>query len=368
MNVRRLGTADAVLLLTGRFLRELGRERAVLVAVFALPVFFFLITALAYPRDPRPRTWTLAIDASLAAEPGLEAALREARHDDGRPAFSLRLHGAGEPVPEKTDLAVRPGPRGPIYVGDALSIDHIAAVNRFCEVRASLAGAAPRLVRRPAPYRTPGNDFEAYSPGMMVFAVLLLIPQTAMLVGREVRRGTMQRLRLTRLTAAGYLGGVAASQSAYAVCLGLVLLVLSVLFGFRFGGDPVTTAALTMTCLVLLGLSAVALGLVLSPFVKSDSSALNVGAVFTMLQVFLSGAFFPMPQPTVLQIGGVGETGSLTIGAYDAFPATHAMRALQLAMTGGGEGAAAPMALVLVLSLAWFAAAVVIFQRRVLRG
>ena len=155
-----------------------------------------------------------------------------------------------------------------------------------------------KLAEKPLPLTGAASDFELYAPGMIVFAILLLIPQTAMLVGREVREGTMTRLRLSRLGAAEWLGGLTLSQMIVAVGQVLLTFAAAAVFGFRCRGSLLLAVGIGL----MLGLSAVGMGLVVGRFSRSDSDAINVGSVFTMLQVFLSGSFFAMPGSTLLRM------------------------------------------------------------------
>jgi hypothetical protein len=54
----------------------------------------------------------------------------------------------------------------------------------------------------------------------------------------------------------------------------------------------------------LTALSAVGGGLIVGCFVQNDSQAVNLGASVTMLQVFVSGSFFPMPASPLFHLFG----------------------------------------------------------------
>lgn len=351
-----------------RFLVELARDPALVALTALLPVFFFFLAVVGYSSAPRPGTWIVAVEPAVsAALPGLDAALLAARHPDGRPAFRPAAQG------ERVDLSLAMGAGGNVATeGDALSVDYAAASNRLEEILDGVderrsAALAVKLVSGNVGFRNPRSDFEAYLPGMMVFAILLLIPQTAVLVGREVRKGTMERLRLAALKPSAYLGGIALSQSLCALALGLLLVGLALAFGYPFGPSPAVAVLEALATLVLLGLSSIALGLVLGAFVRTDSSALNIGSTFSMIAVFLSGSFFAMPSPALFAIGQPGQAGHVAVGLWDLIPATHALKALQRAMLDSGAGMGAPLIAMCALSIACFAAAVAFFRRRTFR-
>jgi len=370
-------SARAASLNAGRVLTELIRDPAMLGMEMLLPVFFLFLTVVGYSRESLPRTWIVEAESSaLAARPGLEEAMRAARHSDGRPAFELEAARDGDgpgaaAASRRAALVLRQGSDGSLVLeGDAMSKDYVAASNRIEELLDDLeperAGGL-RLVSAAPAFRSPASDFEAFVPGMMVFAVLLLIPQTALIVGRDSRRGALDRLSGAGMGAAAYVGGVALSQAAFALAQGVVLVALSLAIGYPFGPAPLAAAAGSLAILVLLGLGSVAQGLVVGAFAKSDSSAINVGSVVAMMQVFISGSFFSMPAPVVASIGHPGLASYAAIRAYDFVPATHAVDALRRAMLDGGSGAAGPVAAMTVLTLAYFAASAAFFRRRFMR-
>ncbi len=372
MSAARRG-APAALLNALRILVELARDPAMLGMEILLPVFFMFLTLIGYSREPRPLTWVIAVETQvLEARPGLEAAMRSARHADGRPAFELRAAETAAGAGGRVALVLRQGADGSLVLeGDAMSKDYIAASNVVEEILDGLYPAragSPRILSAPPSFRSASSDFEAFVPGMMVFAILLIIPQTALIIGRETRRGTLDRLSGTGMGAASYLGGVALSQSAFALAQGLILISLSYAVGYPFGAAPIAAAAGSLAILVLLGLGSVAQGLVVGALVKSDSSAINLGSAVAMIEVFISGSFFAMPSPIVAAFGHPGQGSYAAIRAYDFFPASQAVDALRRAMLDGGRGLAVPVAAMAALSLLYFAAATIFFGRRYIRA
>ena len=71
---------------------------------------------------------------------------------------------------------------------------------------------AVRIVEEPIFALGPRTEFDLYAPGIILFGLLMIIPQTAMLVAREIRWDTLPRLRLTRIRAWDLLGGISIAQ------------------------------------------------------------------------------------------------------------------------------------------------------------
>jgi ABC-type multidrug transport system permease subunit len=369
------------LLHAARFLREIVRDLPVLALCVLTPLFFLGLTAVGYGRDPMPPAWPIACEeAALSSHAGLEAALRSARHPDGRRAFALRLAANAAEAESNSEgkapvLVLLSGKEGALELrGDALSADFMGAADAVeealdCLAASNLAASRearpdpPRLRASEPPYRESESDFERYMPGMMVFAVLLLIPQTAVVLSREIRRGGLKRLRLAGIGSPSYLGGVAISQGACALALGLILVAAAAAVGYSLGDSPFLAAAEAFGVLVALGLGSIAQGLLVGSFAKSDSAAINLGSCLTMLEVFLSGSFFALPAPAVFASGTPGSPGYFSIGAFDLFPATHSLRALHRVFLEDGRGALPPVIATLALGLAFFMIAAAVFSR-----
>jgi ABC-2 type transport system permease protein len=333
------------LLLARKFLIEIIREPQLLLLELLIPLFMLGLTYIGYSRSPRLPTHTVltysqnARAAEVAAP--LLANLESKEYVDGRLAFQL------EPVVDldqaETQLkageasllvlfSVTPGDMLQVNLrGDATSRAFIAASTLLeLEIQPFLDREAgiPELVKfnqKPLETISPATDFDSYAPGMIVFAILLLIPQTAMLVGRELRWGTLRRLRLTSVRTWELLVGVTLAQMVIAIGQITIVFLAALALGFRNQGSIVATIGIGL----LISLSSISLGLVVAGFCRNDSEALNIGSTVTMLQVFLSGAFFAMPPLTVFSLAGY------EIGAFDFLPATHAMLILQQLLNGG---------------------------------
>ena len=359
------------LLVARKMLLELVREWQLLLLVLAIPVAFLWITELGYG-SPMLVTHPLLVaggerseDRALLAEIGAEV------YADGRPVFDI------EPAPEPAAaeealkaqeatalLTITPG-QAAVLKGDALSINFYRAgiiLEEILDRRADRLAGRPEIVRledRPLAGGGPRSLFDLYAPGMIVFALLLTIPQVAMLVARESRWHTLHRLRLTPLRAWELLGGISLAQTAIGVVLVALVLGSALALGFQNQGSFWLALAIGLA----INLSAIGWGLIVGCFVENDGQAINVGSTATMLQVFLSGSFYQMPSPTLFTLGGH------SIELFDVFPATHGFLALQqtLCYGAGWRDVAFRLAATLLLSLLTLALGVVLFGRLKMR-
>lgn len=358
------------LLVARKSLLEILREPQLPGLVILLPVIFVVISAFTYNYPILSTYRVQVIDPDPSGGPLVEE-LRAGRYADGRPVFEITTaedREAAETALKKHSaaalLVVSPAESGALDVtirGDALYMPFYRA---SLVIENTVDAYNDRATGRPEVLRVaeesvfaggPRSDFELYTPGMMMFALMLLIPQTAMLVSREIRWGTLRRLRLTSMSAWDLLAGIGLSQMVVAVVQVLVTFVTALAFGFQSRGSLLTA--------VLVGLgvsfSSVGLGLVVACFVENDSQATNVGSSVSMLQVLLSGSFYRLPPLTVFTVAGH------QIDLFDVFPATHGLSALQqvLAYGAGLKDIGFRFGVMLVLSLVYLAVGVFIFGR-----
>jgi len=203
------------------------------------------------------------------------------------------------------------------------------------------------------------TEFEIYVPGLLIIAATMLIFKAAMSVTREVEAGTLRRLRLTRMTALDFLGGVSAVQVLVGVASVLTTFLTAWALGFRSQGPLwVAIAVGAVTSLAVVGV-----GLLIACFSRTTNEAFIIGNFPLILLMFFSGAVFPLPRVPLFTAGG------RVIGLYDFLPTTPAVDALNkvLTMGAGLRDVAYELSALLILSLLYFAAGVFLFKRRHLR-
>jgi ABC-2 type transport system permease protein len=355
------------LLVARKSLLEMAREWHLLGLVVLLPLAFLGITAFGYSSPLLVTHPVLAVSPNPQDAPLIEE-LRALRYADGRPMFDITQttdrDAAETALKEQTATALitvagdgsRVTLRGDPLYGRFYRASTIleSAISRYAD---RLAGRPEivQIVEEPLGAASPQSEFDVYAPGMMIFALLLIIPQTAMLVAREMRWGTLRRLRLACLRAWELLAGVSVAQMVIAVIQVVVILVAAGALGFHSQGS----LWLAIVVGLIVSFSAVGMGLVVACFVENDSQAINVGSTVTMLQVFLSGSFFQLPPLTVFTLAGH------QIDLFDVFPATHGFLALQQVLSYGAglREVSFRLGMALALSVLYFGVGVAVFQR-----
>jgi ABC-2 type transport system permease protein len=203
------------------------------------------------------------------------------------------------------------------------------------------------------------TEFEAYVPGLLIVAIVMVLFTAAMSVAREVEGGTLRRLQLTRMTSFDFLAGVSAVQVLVAVAGLLFTFGVAWALGFRSEG-PLWAAILVgaATSLAVIGV-----GLVVACFARTVTRAFLVANLPFILLMFFSGSIFPMGKVALFEVAGH------TVGLWDILPPTHAVVALNKILSlGAGFGDVLwELGWLLGLSAIYFGAGVWLFRRTHLR-
>jgi len=360
-----------ILMIARKSLLEIGREVQLLALTVALPLVFLVITVLTY-NNPLLTTHPVWVVDASGAGADLIAALETQTYAAGKPVFDITLtddRGAADQKLKAGEISalveIRNDPNASLpavtIYGDALSGRFYKASTilenaiRAHSDRITGRASVLKVTMQPLSAAAPQTEFDLYAPGMIVFGLLMIIPQTAMLVSREVRWKTLDRLRLTPLSAFDLLAGVSLAQMVVAAAQVVIVTLAAVWMGFNNQGS----LGLAILVGLAVSFSAIGQGLLVACFAADDSQAANVGSTFAMLQVFLSGSFWLLPPLTVFTLWGH------QIDVFDIFPATHGFRALQQVLTYGDglREIGFRLGATLALSLVYFGVGVAVFQR-----
>ncbi len=366
------------LLVARKSLIEVLRELQLLALELLLPLTFMVMIAASY-NTPLQATYPILVNEPTSNQTGLVDAWKSTKYNNGRPIFAI----SDVKDPQTAEAALKDksaailvtivegsGPPDIKMRGDAINMQYYRAsaiLNNLTRQYFDQQSGRPELFKlteqnlntpTASAVKTggPQTTFDQYAPGMIVFAILMLIPQTAMLVSREIRWKTLRRLRLTRITAFDLLAGVSLSQLVVAFFQVIVIFMAAKWMGFHNQGSIWLTLLVGLT----ISISAIGMGLLVACFVENDSQAANVGATVSMLQVFLSGSFYQLPPLTVFTLAGH------PMDVFDIFPATHGFMALQQVLTFGNNlpQIAFRLGAALLLSMIYFVVGVLIFQKR----
>jgi len=202
----------------------------------------------------------------------------------------------------------------------------------------------------------PLSDFDLYVPALLVLAIIMVLFTAAASLIKEVDKGTITRLRISRLTTAEFLGAVSLNQ----LLIGLAALGLTYLsaisIGYR-GAGSVWVFLLTGAVSIL---SVVAISLIVAGWMKTIYELLTVGVFPFFVLMFFSESMFPLPRLALVHFG------SRALYVNDILPTALTVKAFNKILNFGAGLAdvAFELAAMTVLTAAYFAAGVWLFRRR----
>jgi len=174
-----------------------------------------------------------------------------------------------------------------------------------------------------------GGSFSIFyflAPGIIVFAILLLAIGVAITIAREIEKGTLERLKISKMTSFDLLFGIMLSWTIIAIIQIIIMFSVAIAMGLNWHGG-ITSLMLGGGIALLSAISSIALGLLLASFVKTETQALYLGILIAVPLSFIVGAFFPLPRIVI------GNFLGKTFQVYDFLPWRHAVNALRAVIT-----------------------------------
>ena len=137
-------------------------------------------------------------------------------------------------------------------------------------------------------------------PGILIVSLIMLMFTASIAFVSEVENKTILRLKLSKLSAFEFLGGITVVQLIVGIFSVILTLMTALLLGFQYAGSLFTmilVAALT-------SLSLIAFSLIIAAITKSAAEVLVVGNFPMFLFMFFTGAAFPLKGNAMFNIAG----------------------------------------------------------------
>ena len=360
-----------MLLIAKKYTLEILREWQLILLVLLLPVIFLLITYFTYPGNII-QTYDIYIQG---AQPDsyivnqISKELKSINHANGLNMYNVHQDFLPDSeissMIEEGEIALAilidesTSPITITVLGDPLSNSYYQAVNSLQFGDSNQAKIIATKIK-PLYKSGPIRYFEQYAPGMIVFAIMLLTLQTALLITREIKTGSIKRYKLSGIGSTSIVLGIALAQFVIVVLQILVISILCLILGFKINGS----IPLGILNIIILAFAAIGQGIIVGCFLENESQAATIGAIVPMVQVFVSGAFFEMPAIRIFSLG------SHTFNLFDIFPATESMQlfGLTLSYNAPATAIAYPFILLLIITIFTYIIAAVIFQKQLLHN
>lgn len=365
-------------------LKENLRDWKVLVMVLAFSPFFVLLMNLFYGGEPA--TYKIGIlnsDAGYASADLIET-LENMQDQGGSTIFHLtKLSGRDEleaKVKEKTiDLGmVIPGDYSEKLAHQAAGKNTDAAVVNFYGSMGNMRYTVAAVFAADAVYRQgmevakitlpsgieetflekklPMNEFDGYVPGLISLAVLMILFTASASIVKENDKKTLIRLKLSRLGAFNFLGGISIVQAIIAIAA----LVLSYWTAIGLGYRPAGGFGAVLIVGIISSFAMVAISLVVASFLNTIFDVLTIGCFPFFILMFFSGSMFPLPKMNLFSIGGH------SFGLTDILPLTHTAGAFNKILNYGAgvSGVIFEILMIGFLTIIYFILGLILYQKR----
>ncbi len=206
--------------------------------------------------------------------------------------------------------------------------------------------------------------FDFTVPGLVIFAILSNLSTVTVTALRDMKDGQFDRLKLTKMRVSEYLLAIVVSQLTISVVQIPLMFAGAIIFGF-----PISTRILYAFIFgILVSLSVTGIGILLAAFVSSTEAASALSGIVSTPMAFLAGAFFTMPNPTLIPEGSI--LGSHKLGIFDLIPARPAITALRVVLLTdqGMAGVWYEFWLTTVLVIFYMIIGIFLFSRKHLRA
>jgi ABC-2 type transport system permease protein len=367
------------------FLENLREWKILSLTLAFAPFFVFLMYAYFHAA---PSSYTMLVKGGDAhAAGGLVAAWKGAIHPDGSPVFQVieitdTADAKRRVLNREADLLVEiaPGfsdaldgmapdtktaPPGLTHYGNASNprstvaigfADYVAFEFAYAAtgttppigVNAVMVGATRQV-----------TEFDLYVPALLVLALIMVMFTAAAALVKEVDKGTMPRLILSRLR----LGELLAAVSINQVLIGTVTLLLTYLAALSVGYHPQGSLAAVIVVGAVSTLSVVAFGVLTAAFLETIFELLTVGCFPFFVLMFFSDCLIPLPKIPLLRVAG------FTFNVTDVLPTSLTVRAFNRILNQGGGLAdvGVELGLICALTVVYFTAGAWCYRMRHMR-
>lgn len=203
--------------------------------------------------------------------------------------------------------------------------------------------------------------FELYVPGLLILSIIMIIFSASAAIVREPEIRTLERLKISRLTALEFLGGISLVQ----ILLAILSLVLALLTAIALGYTVLPgTLGFILLISLLTALSMVSFSLLVAAMCRSVKEVAIIGTFPLFLLMFFTGAAFPISG------GELFTLGVYTVHLNDILSPTFAVEAMNKVLIRGLEvkDTLPEMGAIILLTLVYFVTGTWAFRRRHMRA
>jgi ABC-2 type transport system permease protein len=204
--------------------------------------------------------------------------------------------------------------------------------------------------------KKPVNEFDGYVPGLISLAVLMVLFTAAASIVKENDKKTIIRLKLSRLGAFNFLGGIGVVQAVIAIAA----IVLSYWTALAVGYKPAGSFGTVLVVGIVSSFSMVAVSLIVASFLNTIFDVLTIGCFPFFVMMFFSGCMFPLPKMNMFSVLGH------SFGITDILPLTHTVAAFNKILNYGAgiSDVGFEIFMITVLTIIYFVLGIALYQKR----
>lgn len=200
--------------------------------------------------------------------------------------------------------------------------------------------------------------FQQLVPGLIVYAILLLIIQTAQSLSEVKEKKQIFRYFTSKTSSIDIILGYLMSMSVIALLQTVILFAASYSFGFRSQGNLLFAFIVSLiVCFFSVGV-----GLLIGAFVGKPEPAANLGSLISLVLGFFSGSFI-LGIENIIKFGEIGGRALRLVDFIPTFYATQAMK--DVLLYGKGYNSVIDDIIILFISsLLFLVVGIFVFNKR----
>jgi ABC-2 type transport system permease protein len=223
-----------------------------------------------------------------------------------------------------------------------------ATTRTFAQIEAPIT-----LNARPINIESDITFIDFIAPGIIIFGLLILVPNSARSIVVDKEKGFLSRLKTTPLRPSEFILG----YSLTFVLIAVAQIIIFMLFSYIFGMDIVGNIILAFFIFLLTSLCCIGLGMIIASLSKSETQADPLSWLISMPMAMLSGCWFSLEYfpPYLRSI------------AY-AFPFAHSIEAARGVLTRGVglSGISTDFYWLIGWTMALFTIGIILFRKKMI--
>ncbi len=140
-------------------------------------------------------------------------------------------------------------------------------------------------------------------PGQIIQSIMIAAISVIYMVQREIESGLMERIKLTKISSAEYIGGILLSWGIVALFQAILMLAAAIILGYVQVVGTILHYILAITILVMAGILTASFSLIMTSFVRGEAAGSIVMVILLTVSLMIAG-YFPIPNPVIGKLFG----------------------------------------------------------------